>query len=46
MVLPSIRCGNELYNAYGARQVGTIYSPVNYYQVILESAAGVSGRSG
>jgi HAE1 family hydrophobic/amphiphilic exporter-1 len=28
----------ELYNAFGARQVATIYSPVNYYQVILETA--------
>jgi HAE1 family hydrophobic/amphiphilic exporter-1 len=27
----------ELYNAFGARQVATIYSPVNYYQVILET---------
>ena len=27
----------ELYNAFGSRQVATIYSPVNYYQVILET---------
>ena len=27
----------ELYNAFGVRQVATIYSPVNYYQVILET---------
>ena len=27
----------ELYNAFGARQVATIYSPVNTYQVILEA---------
>ena len=27
----------ELYNAFGARQVATIYTPVNYYQVILEA---------
>ena len=27
----------ELYNAFGVRQVDTIYSPVNYYQVILET---------
>jgi hydrophobic/amphiphilic exporter-1 (mainly G- bacteria), HAE1 family len=27
----------ELYNAYGARQVATIYTPTNDYQVILES---------
>ncbi|HEY0224056.1 MAG TPA: efflux RND transporter permease subunit [Pseudolabrys sp.] len=28
----------ELYNAFGVRQVGTIYSPVNSYQIILETA--------
>jgi hydrophobic/amphiphilic exporter-1 (mainly G- bacteria), HAE1 family len=28
----------ELYNAFGVRQVATIYSPVNSYQVILETA--------
>ena len=27
---------NQLYNAYGARQVGTIYMPSNDYQIILE----------
>jgi len=27
---------NQLYNAYGARQVGTIYMPANDYQIILE----------
>jgi HAE1 family hydrophobic/amphiphilic exporter-1 len=27
---------NQLYNAYGARQVGTIYMPTNDYQIILE----------
>jgi HAE1 family hydrophobic/amphiphilic exporter-1 len=27
----------ELFNAFGVRQVATIYSPVNYYQVILET---------
>jgi hydrophobic/amphiphilic exporter-1 (mainly G- bacteria), HAE1 family len=27
----------ELFNAYGARQVATIYTPTNDYQVILES---------
>jgi HAE1 family hydrophobic/amphiphilic exporter-1 len=27
----------ELYNAFGVRQVATIYSPVNSYQVILET---------
>ena len=26
----------QLYNAYGARQVGTIYTPSNDYQIILE----------
>jgi HAE1 family hydrophobic/amphiphilic exporter-1 len=28
---------NQLYNAYGARQVGTIYTPSNDYQIILEA---------
>ena len=28
---------NQLYNAYGARQVGTIYVPSNDYQIILEA---------
>jgi hydrophobic/amphiphilic exporter-1 (mainly G- bacteria), HAE1 family len=28
---------NELYNAYGARQVATIYTATNDYQVILEA---------
>ena len=27
---------NALYNAYGSRQVSTIYTPTNQYQVILE----------
>ncbi len=27
----------ELYNAFGSRQVATIYSPVNDYQIILET---------
>jgi HAE1 family hydrophobic/amphiphilic exporter-1 len=27
---------NQLYNAYGSRQVGTIYMPANDYQIILE----------
>ena len=27
----------ELFNAYGTRQVATIYGPANYYQVILET---------
>ncbi len=27
---------NQLFNAYGARQVGTIYTPSNDYQIILE----------
>src|SRR5437762_7992821 len=28
---------NQLYNAYGARQVATIYMPSNDYQIILEA---------
>jgi hydrophobic/amphiphilic exporter-1 (mainly G- bacteria), HAE1 family len=28
---------NQLYNAYGSRQVGTIYMPTNDYQIILEA---------
>ncbi len=28
---------NQLYNAYGARQIGTIYMPSNDYQIILEA---------
>ncbi|HEX2655627.1 MAG TPA: efflux RND transporter permease subunit [Xanthobacteraceae bacterium] len=28
----------ELYNAFGTRQIGTIYTPNNDYQVILESS--------
>ncbi|MGA7995330.1 MAG: efflux RND transporter permease subunit [Bradyrhizobium sp.] len=28
---------NQLYNAYGARQVSTIYMPSNDYQIILEA---------
>ncbi len=27
----------ELYNAFGARQVATIYTPINDYQIILET---------
>ena len=27
---------NQLFNAYGSRQVGTIYQPSNDYQIILE----------
>lgn len=27
---------NQLFNAYGARQIGTIYRPSNDYQIILE----------
>jgi len=27
---------NTLYNAYGSRQVSTIYTPTNQYRVILE----------
>ncbi|MDB5657130.1 MAG: acriflavin resistance protein, partial [Tardiphaga sp.] len=28
---------NQLYNAFGSRQVGTIYKPTNDYQIILEA---------
>src|SRR5688572_7638877 len=28
---------NQLYNAYGGRQVGTIYMPSNDYKIILEA---------
>ena len=28
---------NQLFNAYGARQIGTIYTPSNDYQIILET---------
>ncbi|WP_291861858.1 efflux RND transporter permease subunit [Bradyrhizobium sp.] len=28
---------NQLYNAYGGRQVGTIYTPSNDYKIILEA---------
>jgi hydrophobic/amphiphilic exporter-1 (mainly G- bacteria), HAE1 family len=28
---------NQLYNAFGSRQVGTIYMPTNDYQIILEA---------
>jgi hydrophobic/amphiphilic exporter-1 (mainly G- bacteria), HAE1 family len=28
----------ELYNAFGSRQIGTIYTPSNDYQIILQSA--------
>ena len=31
----------ELYNAFGSRQVATIYTPANDYQVILETQAGI-----
>ena len=34
----------ELFNAFGTRQVATIYTPTNDYQVILESAAEIPGR--
>src|SRR5712672_2915629 len=27
----------ELYNAFGSRQVATIYTPINDYQIILET---------
>jgi HAE1 family hydrophobic/amphiphilic exporter-1 len=28
---------NQLFNAYGTRQIGTIYTPSNDYQIILEA---------
>ena len=28
---------NQLYNAFGSRQIGTIYMPTNDYQIILEA---------
>src|SRR4029434_6404318 len=34
---------NQLYNAYGGRQVGTIYMASNDYQIILEAQAQVRG---
>ena len=36
----------ELFNAFGSRQVATIYTPSNDYQVILESQARIPERSG
>ena len=35
----------ELFNAFGTRQVATIYTPANDYQVILESLPEPAGRS-
>ena len=35
----------ELYNAFGTRQVATIYTPANDYQVILETLAGIPQRA-
>ena len=35
---------NALYDAYGSRQVSTIYAPVNQYWVIMEVAARISAR--
>ena len=34
---------DALYNAYGSRQVSTIYAPNNQYQVILELEPAVPG---
>ena len=34
-----------LYDAFGSRQVATIYTPTNDYQVILESQAGIPDRA-
>jgi HAE1 family hydrophobic/amphiphilic exporter-1 len=33
----------ELFNAFGSRQVGTIYTPANDYQIILESLPEIQG---
>ncbi len=35
---------NALYTAYGSRQISTIYSPNNEYQVIMELAPAVPAR--
>ena len=35
----------ELFDAFGVRQVATIYTDSNDYQVILEDQAGIPGRS-
>ena len=37
---------DALYNAYGSRQVSTIYAPNNQYQVILELLPRVPARPG
>ncbi len=34
----------EMFNAFGTRQVATIYTPTNDYWVILESQAGIPDR--
>ena len=34
---------NQLYNAYGSRQVATIYMPANDYQIILEAQPQFQG---
>ena len=37
---------NQLYNAFGTRQIGTIYTPANDYQVILECSRNSSRSTG
>ncbi|TAK50081.1 MAG: acriflavine resistance protein B [Xanthobacteraceae bacterium] len=34
---------NQLFNAFGSRQIGTIYTPSNDYQIILEVLPGFRG---
>ena len=36
---------NTLYDAYGQRQINTLYTQLNQYHVILEAAAGFPARS-
>ena len=35
---------NTLYDAFGQRQINTMYTQLNQYHVILEAAAAVSAR--
>ncbi len=37
---------SALYNAYGSRQVSSIYTPTDDYQVILELLPQIPGQSG
>ncbi|MEO6340037.1 MAG: efflux RND transporter permease subunit, partial [Caulobacteraceae bacterium] len=36
--ITSAQVNNALYNAFGQRQVSTIYNPLNQYRVVMESA--------